>query len=82
MGSDVVDPLCTATGMPAGFSRSRSPMMCWITLKILTASVFKDRFSVRRGEVSGAFCYVIICATGTLRRKIKPLRWVEKYCLA
>ena len=33
-------------------------------------------------ELTLTFCHTIICATGTLRLKIIPVRCVEKYCLA
>ena len=33
-------------------------------------------------SVADTFCHDIISVTGTVRRKMKPVRWVEKYRFA
>lgn len=49
--------------IPTAFSRSRSPMICCMTLKILTASLTKERFKASKGELKGA------CRTDRLIKK-------------
>lgn len=65
-------------GLAFSTGRSRSPMTCWITLKVVRASLARLFDKTNNGEEMGCFCHSMIRARGTRDRNI-PDRLVAKY---
>lgn len=70
-----------AAGMCCGLAsvtcRSRSPMTCWMTLNVVTASCTDVLESTRSGDVMGARCHSIICSSD-MRWRSTPERRLAK----
>lgn len=59
--------------------RGRSPIMIWINLKHLSASLYKSLLSMIRGCLSDSFVQRSISSMGTCRLKMIPRLCLAKY---